>query len=161
MGTITSAEKGQTTTTVICGNAAGHFVPPLLIFPRVKQNIDLMRGAPQGSIQYNCKSGLMQKEIFVAWSKHFIQYTATTKENPCLLILDGHSTHKKRLELIDVARESGMTIVFLPPHCTHRMQPLDVTVMKPLSVNLMKASHKWMGENVGWESSHIDIEPLP
>ena len=108
-----------------------------------------MRGAPQGSIQYNCKSGWMQKEIFVAWLKHFIQYTATTKENPCLLILDGHSTHTKSLELIDVARESGVTIVCLPPHCTHRMQPLDVTVMKPLSVGLMKASHKWMGENVG------------
>lgn len=50
VGTIASGEKGQTVTSVICGNAVGNFVPPLLIFPRVKQNVELMRGVPQGSI---------------------------------------------------------------------------------------------------------------
>ena len=36
VGTLASGEKGETTTTVICGSASGQFVPPLLIFPRVK-----------------------------------------------------------------------------------------------------------------------------
>ena len=149
VGTIASGEKGQTTTTIICGNALGNFVPPLFIFPRVKPNHDLMRGAPQGSIQQNFKTGWIQKEIFITWLKHFISFTGSTKENPSLLILDGHSTHTKSIQLIDIARDSGVTIICLPPHTTHRMQPLDVTVMKPLSVGLAKASRTWLSNNVG------------
>lgn len=48
-----------------------------------------------------------------------------------LLLLDGHT---KSLELIDKARDAGVILLCFPPHCTHRLQPLDVAFMKPLSL---------------------------
>jgi len=37
----------------------------------------------------------------------------------------------------------------LPPHCTHRLQPLDLTFFKPLSTFYSKAVDGWMRENPG------------
>ena len=46
VGGITFGEKGETTTIILCGGAAGSFIPPLFIFPRVKNSLELMIGAP-------------------------------------------------------------------------------------------------------------------
>ena len=132
---ITSGEKGETTTLKLCGRASGLFIPPLFIFPRVKNNMELMIGAPPGSVMVNFSTGWVQTYIFINWFKHYVKHTHSSKENPSVLLLDGHSTHTKSIELIDLARENGVPIVCLLPHTTHRLQPLDVTVMKPFSSN--------------------------
>jgi len=49
-----------------------------------------------------------------------------------LLIFDGHISHCS-LKLILFAESKGITILLLPPHTTHRLQPLDVGVFGPLS----------------------------
>ena len=66
-----------------------------------------------------------------------------------LLILDGHSTHTKILEIIDLAREHSVVLLCLPPHCSHRMQPLDVSFMKPLSTYYDQEPEKWLRNNPG------------
>ena len=71
------------------------------------------------------------------------------KKQPCAVILDGHSTHTKNLELIDLARENGVVMLCLPPHCSHRMQPLDVRFMKLLSTCYDQEIEKWLGNNPG------------
>ena len=50
-----------------------------------------------------------------------------SQQNPELLIYDNHFTHITIASII-VAKESGLTLLTLPPHCSHRMQPLDVCV---------------------------------
>ena len=37
----------------------------------------------------------------------------------------------------------------LPPHCTHRLQPLDVTLFKPLSTYYSQCIDSWMRANPG------------
>lgn len=76
-------------------SATGHYVPPLLIFPRVRMKDELKIGAPPGTIFKAHPSGWMQSDIFVDWFVHFMEYTKPTKEDPVLLILDGHTTHTK------------------------------------------------------------------
>lgn len=39
----------------------------------------------------------------------------------------------KNIELINMAREHNVIVVCFPPHCTHRLQPLDVSFVAPLS----------------------------
>ncbi|KAF2897561.1 hypothetical protein ILUMI_08616 [Ignelater luminosus] len=39
----------------------------------------------------------------------------------------------KNLEVINYARDNGAILLCYPPHCTHRLQALDVAFMKPLS----------------------------
>ena len=149
VGGLASGEKGTTTTLVLCGSASGYYVPPLFIFPRVNNNPQLMIGAPAGSIQENFPTGWIQTHIFLKWFEHFVRHTNSSVHNPSLLILDGHSTHTKNLKLLDLARDSGVSILCLAPHTTHRLQPLDVCVMKPLSTNLSLESKRFMFQNPG------------
>jgi hypothetical protein len=77
-----------------------------------------------------------------------------------LLILDGHSTHTKSLEVIDLPREKGVILLCLPPHTSHRLQPLDVSFFKPLSLYYGEELRKWLRCNSGkivtlWQISSI------
>lgn len=62
-------------------------------------------------------------------------------------MLDGHSIHTKSLELIDKARDAGVILFCFPPHCTHKLQPLDVTFMKPLSLYYSDEVKRWLREH--------------
>ena len=68
-----------------------------------------------------------KRGFFVAILQHFISYMNISQQNPELLIYDNHFTHIT-IASITVAKESGLTLLTLPPHCSHRMQPLDVCV---------------------------------
>lgn len=64
VGTMGSAKRGKNTTVLVCGNAVGDWVPPLFVFPRKKNNPELLRNAPDGSIMENMASGWMTNESF-------------------------------------------------------------------------------------------------
>ncbi|GBP90905.1 hypothetical protein EVAR_95569_1 [Eumeta japonica] len=74
-------------------------------------------------------SGWNQLNLFTDWFNHFLDKTNPTAESPMLLIFDGHYSHTHNLEILEVARERHVVIVSLPPHTTHRLQPLDRTFM--------------------------------
>lgn len=149
VGAVTSAERGETITVEICMSAAGSFMPPLFVFPRQRHNLEFMRNAPPGSFAEFHKTGWMQKEIFERWLEKFIIFTNASKDRPVLLILDGHSTHTKSIELIQMARDNGVILLCFPPHCTHKIQPLDVGFMKPLSTYYDKEATNWLRNNGG------------
>lgn len=94
-------------------------------------------------------SGWIQSDIFVQWLDHFISIVKPTKDDPVLLLLDGHATHTKNLPLMDKARHNGVIIVSFPPHSTHRLQPLDVSIMGPLSTFYSQEVATWLRNNPG------------
>ena len=49
-----------------------------------------------------------------------------------LLIVDGHSSHVN-LKFIEWADSHRIILMILPPHSTHRLQPLDVSLFSPLA----------------------------
>ena len=54
VGSITSAERGEPATAVVCMAAGGNFIPPLMILPRARVNKNLEDGAPPGTLfQYH------------------------------------------------------------------------------------------------------------
>ncbi|KAG8229090.1 hypothetical protein J437_LFUL010773 [Ladona fulva] len=86
----------------------------------------------------------MTTELFLVWFAKFIEFSKATKESPVLLIGDGHSTHTKNLKLLEMARENGVVLLCLPPHTSHKLQPLDVTFFKPLSLYYGEEVRKWL-----------------
>lgn len=64
VGSLTAAERGETVSAEICMSASGKFMPPLLIFPRVKENLEFLAGAPSGAKAKFHKSGYMNTDIF-------------------------------------------------------------------------------------------------
>ena len=123
---MTSGERGTLVTVICAMSAAGSFIPPMIIFPRMRMAPALMKGAPVGAIGAVSKSGWTDSDLFLAWLKHFAYITNSSKQNQQLLVLDGHHSHKT-LAAVEYARENGINMLTLPPHCTHKMQPLDRT----------------------------------
>lgn len=159
IGAMTSAERGSLITVVVCMSPAGVFVPPMLIFPRKNMSDVLMRGAPVGSIGKAHPSGWIQTNLFTLWFQHFVEYVKPSEASPVLLILEGHYSHTKNIELIDLARQNHVTILPLPPHCTHKIQPLDRTFMGPLKTYYSEEVRVFMRQT-GKNVSHFDVTEL-
>ncbi|KAJ4432800.1 hypothetical protein ANN_21439 [Periplaneta americana] len=106
VGSIASVERGMTTTAVCCASAAGQYIPPMLIFKRTRAKDELMDGAPPGTVfAFNPDSGYIYKELFVKYLHHFIDTVKLSNDHKVLLLLDGHTTHSKNPEALDLARQ--------------------------------------------------------
>jgi hypothetical protein len=62
----------------------------------------------------------------------FFHYVKPSADDPVLLIVDGHYLHTKNLYVVDKAREHTVSIVSLPPHSKHKLQPPDFDLLKSL-----------------------------
>jgi hypothetical protein len=70
----------------------------------------------------------MTTEIFRSW---FDAFLLQVKNRPLFLIFDGHKTHVS-LSIIKKAKDNNVSLLKLPSHLTHRLQPLDKSCFKPL-----------------------------
>jgi hypothetical protein len=148
VGKATSAERGVLITMVCACNAAGAFLPPMYIFPRKRMLDTLLNGAPPDAIGFASPSGWTDSELFMKWLQHFAKSTGCSPQDPHLILLDGHHSHKSS-EAIEFCREHGIELLTLPPHTTHRLQPLDRTYFKPLKAAFNSEADTWMVSNPG------------
>ena len=86
--------------------------------------------------------GWIQSEIFSQWFLHFIKHKKLTKESPVILVLEGHYSQTRNLEVITLARENHVDIICLPPHSTHTVQTSDNAFMVPLKKILLPGNWK-------------------
>ncbi|KAK7473594.1 hypothetical protein BaRGS_00035141 [Batillaria attramentaria] len=145
VGAITSAERGTSGTSVCCITASGNYLPPFLIYKRD----ELKTGAPPGTGFAVQDKGWMDKDTFCLWLEHFISNTKPSKMLPVLLVPDGHVSHTGNLRAVELPAEHGAVMLSLPPHCSHCMQPLDLTYFKPLSTYFNQAVDKFMRTHPG------------
>lgn len=158
VGQAVSAERGSMITMCAIVSASGNTVPPVFIFPRARMHDSLMTGAPPGSLGLtnSPKSGWMTGPLFVKTLEHLQKHTRCTKDDPILLLLDNHESHCS-LEAILLARNHGIVMVTFPPHCTHRLQPLDVAVLGPFKSRYAVAQNDWLVSNAGRTITIHDI----
>lgn len=149
VGAITAVERGALVTVVFCMNAAGGFIPPLFVFPRKNMKAELLDGAPPGSIAACHPSGWIQQHIFSQWLQHFIDIVKPSREDPVLLILDGHYSHTRNIDVIEAGRKNCVTILCIPPHTSHKMQPLDLAFMSPFKTYYSQQIQMWLKQNPG------------
>ncbi|XP_014217193.1 tigger transposable element-derived protein 2-like [Copidosoma floridanum] len=147
VGSKVSAERGTTVTACICFSASGKYMPPMLIFPRKNENPRYLEGKQQDSWAEFNGSGWMEEKVFTKWLERFIHFSNASTSNQVLLLLDGHATHVKNLDAIKLAQSNGVVMICFPPHCTHKIQPLDVSYMKPLRNFYTAEVNKWMREH--------------
>lgn len=158
VGAITSAERGELVTVVYTVSAIGSVVPPLFIFPRVNYK-HFVRGGPTQCIGRSTRSGWINQETFVEYLNHIIKHTRCTPERKILLILDNHDTHIS-LDAVDTARSHGVVMLTLPPHTSHRLQPLDRSVYGPLKTAYNRALDGWLRSNPGKTVTIYEIPTL-
>ncbi|KAF7281087.1 hypothetical protein GWI33_005145 [Rhynchophorus ferrugineus] len=52
-------------------------------------------------------------------------------------------------DVLDFCKEVGIVVMTFPPHCSRKLQPLDLTVYGPLKNYYNKALTDWMVSNPG------------
>ena len=141
-----TGRKGQVTI-VGCGSAAGHVIPPTIIFDAKKLNHGWTGGELPGTT-YGCsESGWITTDLFDSWlTDHFLKHAVGAR--PLLLLLDGHSTHYQP-NVVQNAREKGVVMLCLPPHTTHDAQPFDCAVFSPLKAQWRAVCHQFLQANPG------------
>lgn len=80
----------------------------------------------------------MTAELFPNVLEHIQENLNCTPENPILLTLHNHSSHVS-YPTIEYCKNNGIVLLSLPPHCTHRMQPLDVAIFSPFKSSMRNA----------------------
>jgi len=109
-----------------------------------------VQDGPSGCRFNISESGWMERPIFLDWFRTiFVPYTEQIGGNK-LLIFDGHASHIGA-ELINLAREKSTTLLCLPSHTSHFLQPLDLACYSPIKAcwrELVKNQYQAGNKNI-------------
>lgn len=103
----------------------------MFILPRQRIEPSLKIECCIGAVCECSKSWQVNNEIFEKWLQHFAKHISATRQNPSLLILDNYASHLS-LKTYNYCPKNGIQMLSLPPHTSHRMQPLEVKFYSPL-----------------------------
>ncbi|RVE39998.1 hypothetical protein evm_015352 [Chilo suppressalis] len=147
--TRTIASPGKDNTTILLGcNALGEKTPPMIVLKG--KNVWDQWTSPEdypGTAYAATSNGWMETPVFDAYFEKVFLKTVGEKR-PILLLYDGHATHVG-INLIKMAREANITILKIPPHTSHVLQPLDLAVNKSFKDRWDAAILKWQRMNIG------------
>lgn len=146
VGKLEAAERGTMITMALTVSASGNSVPPFFLFPKKKMMSFFLDGASDGTAGYANDSGWMTQPEFLRFMRHFIRFVNPSVDSPVLLLLDNHDSHLS-IEAIDLAVANGVHILSFPPHCSHKMQPLDVSVFGPVKTYYKSQCSAWQKNN--------------
>ncbi len=134
LNSITRAERGILTTgcCIVCSN--GTYLPPAIVFPRQNFKRHMLNGAPVSILGLGNKMGWMNSETFEKVMEYFVFHSNSAIEKRSLLIFDNHESHLMP-NVINYACDHGVVIVTSPHHCSHQLQPLDVSIFDPFKAN--------------------------
>lgn len=142
---IASAGHKVLVTLALFVSAAGHCMPPFYVFPRLRYKYHYsVTAAPESDEAANA-SGWMKAPQFLKFLHHFKRHARPTPENPTLLILASHESHLS-ITSLDFCKENGIKMLTVPPHTSHRLQPLDRSVFEPVNKLCNDACQNWLHE---------------
>jgi hypothetical protein len=70
--------------------------------------------------------------------------------------LDNHESHYD-VRVLNLCKQNGITLLTLPPHCSHKLQPLDVSCFFPFKAFYNTAIDDWMLNHPGKPLNIYDI----
>ena len=136
-----------------CISTTGKALTPLVMF---KGKTVQQQWFPQDLTPYNgwqftsTENGWTTNSTAIEWlQKVFLPQTNTIE--PRLLILDGHGSHETT-DFMYLCYQHNIRLLFLPPHSSHVLQPLDLSVFSPLKSRYRK--------EVGYLTLLTDSSPL-
>lgn len=157
VGAITSAERGALVTMACTICADGNSIAPFFVFPRSRYHERFVEDGPTGSSGRSTKSGWMNEILYLSYLEHFVKYSRCTTERKVLLILDNHEAHIS-LKAVELCRDNGIVMLTIPPHTSHRLQPLDKAVFGPFKSYYSRSMDNWIRNHPG---KTISIHKIP
>ena len=77
-----------------------------------------------------------------------------------MLIMDGHGSHTKNLDVIKKARENNVILISLPSHCTHKLQPLDIAFFKSMNTYYDQEVQAWLRRHAGRVVTELQVAEI-
>lgn len=130
----------------------GTWLPPLLIYQAVSGNIQDSWVQDFDPDKHPCcfsstKTGWTNDEMGFEWLSRVFDPNTKKKARQGrswrLLIVDGHGSHLT-MRFLDYCFERKIMVAVFPPHSTHRLQPLDVSLFSPLATAYTSLLGKWI-----------------
>ena len=159
VGQTVSAERGQNVTAVCFASASGATIPPVFIFPRVNFIPRMTNEGPPGCLGLANPSGWVNGDLFLEAMRHFTKITKPDEETPILLLMDNHDSHLD-VRVIEHCKQNHVTLLTFPPHCSHKLQPLDVGVLSPFKGALKERFNEWLQLHPGQRISIYEVASL-
>jgi hypothetical protein len=129
-------------TVVACCNAAGQCLDPYFILKGVRERKIFVANVIKKDLDPKAismsSSAYVNHGNFLEWSAFFIKFCKYDSNKWSLLILDGHTTHTANYDALKYLYDHKVLVLSLPPHSTHILQPLDVSVFHPLKVHFKR-----------------------
>ena len=88
--------------------------------------------------------------------KHFVKAVKVNIEHPVPLLLDNHYSHLT-IDVLGYCKDNGVVLLSFPPHCSHKLQPLNRTVFGPLKKIWGPEQQTWMRNNPGKTMTIFDL----
>ena len=125
-------DSKEQVTVLGCVSASGDFENPFVIFPGVRPHFNLQDVDPRDYDLGTSPNGWISADCFFEWLANIFYPRVRSKVNfPIIIFMDGHSSHIN-LAVSSFCREKGIILYCFPPHASHILQPLDVSVYGPL-----------------------------
>ncbi|KAF2885599.1 hypothetical protein ILUMI_20583 [Ignelater luminosus] len=154
VGQARSAKRGCLVT-LCCGvNAIGNCILPYFIFPRVNFRPYMLNEAPIGSDGSAHVSGWMTAPNVLK-----CMHAKPNPSSPVLVLLDNYESHIS-VDILNYYKEVGIVLLTFPPHCSKKLQPLDLSVYGPLKTYYNTAATDWLVSNPGKTSTIYEIPKL-
>lgn len=118
----------------------------------------MLNGAPHGATRNANSSGRMNGTIFID-VLHFQRHTKASVEDKVVLILDIHESHIT-IDSLNFCKNNGNVLFTLPPHTSHKLQPLEGTLYGSLKTLFNQASNNWMISHPGKTITIYNISSL-
>ena len=157
-------------TTLLSITLSGNILPPQLLYTGKTERCHPDFNFPSDWDIWHTENHWSNKSTVLRYIDTVLNPYLTSKcqeleladTHKALLIMDVFKAHrcKKVLQKLD---ESNVLVVFVPANCTDQLQPLDLSVNKPLKAHMRKCFVSWYSERVaeqineGKTADHVGI----
>jgi hypothetical protein len=136
--------------TLIQGACAdGSTIPPFIIFKGKELNHTWFHQGLPSTWRFTVSpNGWTSNQIGLQWIQHFEKHTrAKTVSSRRLLILDNHGSHTTP-EFRSFCEDNNIILLWMPPHSSHLLQPLDVGCFGPLKQAFSKQNQNLIRNHI-------------
>ena len=152
---IVAADDKRQITAVFAGTQSGDFLPPQLIYKGTTHRcLPTMKFPDSWDVTHSQNHWSNEKTMIQYVEKILLPYIKKTRsemklheDQPALLIFDqfkGQVTEK----MFQLLEENHVNIVLVPANCNDRLQPLDISVNKPVKSFLRKQFQEWYAQKI-------------
>lgn len=136
--------------TLIQGACAdGSIIPPFLVFKGKELNHTWFhQGLPLTWAFTVSPNGWTTDQIGFQWIQHFEKHTRQkTVGSKRLLVLDNHGSHTTP-QFRTFCEDNSIVLLWMPPHSSHMLQPMDVGCFGPLKTAFSKQNQDLIKNHV-------------